>query len=161
MPRSSPDADATVDAIQALRDNLARRVLARAETRRSLRAPEERLTTAQHLALATLADGPLGTSDLAAGTGVAVSTATRMIQGLVRQGLVEPVEVPGADRRRHHVGLTAEGRRMLRAADQSLRMRIRAVVDEMTPREQVVVVQAVAIMDAALRRVGGADGGAG
>lgn len=149
----SGNLDETVEALRGLRGALARRVLARAERRRSLSTQAERLTTAQHLALEALSDGPLSTSELAAGTGVAVSTATRMIQGLERAGLVAPVVVSAGDRRRRYVQMTSLGRATLGAADDELRMRIRAVLAPLTERERALLIDGMRILGAALGRV--------
>lgn len=147
---ASGNLDDAVEALRALRGALARRVLARAEEKRSLSTPEERLTTAQHLALAALGDGPLSTSEIAAGTGVAISTATRMIQGLDRAGLVAPVAVATGDRRRRYVEMTPLGRATLAAADDELRGRIRALLTGLTERERGVLMEGVQILGTAL-----------
>lgn len=146
----SANLDDAVEALRALRGVLARRVLARAEERRSLGSPAERLTIAQHLALAALGGGPLSTSELAAHTGVAISTATRMIQGLDRAGLVVPVGAAADDRRRRYVEMTPFGRATLAAADDELRGRIRALLTRLTERERAVLMEGVQILGTAL-----------
>ena len=146
----SGNLDDAVEAVRALRGVLARRVLTRAEEKRSLGTAAERLTTAQHLALAALGDGPLSTSELAAHTGVAISTATRMIQGLDRAGLVAPAGGPIGDRRRRYVEMTPFGRATLAAADDDLRGRIRALLVRLTERERAVLMAGVQVLGAAL-----------
>jgi MarR family transcriptional regulator, organic hydroperoxide resistance regulator len=60
------------------------------------------------------AEGPLGVRELATAAGVSAPTATRMLAGLERDGLVERGACPN-DRRVVHIALTPEGAR--RAAD--------------------------------------------
>ena len=82
------DLDALAAALVEVRARLAPMVLARHERRRAGATPGERLSTPQHLTLLALADGPLTMTALAGATGVALSTATRMVQSLVREGWV-------------------------------------------------------------------------
>ena len=113
-----------------------------------------------HLALSALAAGPLGTSELAQRTGVAVSTATRMIQGLERLGYVGPAEVDEGDRRRRFVQLTDLGRATLAEGDAALRARLRGLIEPLSPGQRELILEAVGVItrtmesqdaDAALR----------
>ena len=85
-------------------------------------------------------------SELAASAGVAPPTATRMLDALVRDGLVErtPAE---HDRRVVLISLTAGGRGAVDAAAERVAARAR-VRDQLTPAEQE---QAAAL----LRRLAG------
>jgi DNA-binding MarR family transcriptional regulator len=138
--------DDVVDALHAFRGSLARIILARAERRHTAATAGERLSTPQHLALSALAGGPLGTSDLASRTGVAVSTATRMIQGLERLGYVHPADVDGGDRRRRFVELTDLGRATLTEGDAALRARLRNLIEPLTPDQRDLILEAVAVI---------------
>jgi DNA-binding MarR family transcriptional regulator len=68
------------------------------------------------------AGGPLGVRELAAAAGVTPPTATRMLAGLDRDGLVDRRDCAG-DRRVVHIALTAEGAR--RVADKRERIAAR------------------------------------
>jgi DNA-binding MarR family transcriptional regulator len=144
--------DELVEALQGLRGPLARLVLARAERRRARGTPGERITTAQHLALSALAEGPLGTSELAARNGVAISTATRMIQGLERAGLVAPAAPADDDRRRRSVELTPAGREILGQADDALRARLRALLEPLPEDDRETILRAVSLVTGSLER---------
>lgn len=144
--------DEVVDALHGLRGSLARLVLARAERRRTLATPGERLSTPQHLALSALASGPLTTSELAERTGVAVSTATRMIQGLRRQGYLAPATAVGGDRRRRPVILTELGATTLDQADAAARGRLRDLLAPLRPEQRELILEAVAVVTRAMAR---------
>lgn len=139
--------DGLAEAINALRAPLIRLVAAR----------EERggLTSAQHLTLMTLAPGPLAMGELAEATGVAVSTATRMVQGLRRAGFVEPVEVTGADARRRYVALTAAGRTAMEQETRAQLTRIRRTLVTIPERERALVHRGLATWTAALEALEG------
>ena len=71
---------------------------------------EGELSLSQYHLLEPLIDGErLATCELALAAGVSAPTATRMLAGLVREGLVERVPC-AADRRVVHVALTGDGR---------------------------------------------------
>ncbi|MBF4993945.1 MarR family transcriptional regulator [Arthrobacter gandavensis] len=74
------------------------------------RIPGWDLTTSQSSVMSTLVDrGPLRMSELAALEGVQLPSATSVVNGLVRLGLVERRADP-ADRRAVVIDLTAKGR---------------------------------------------------
>jgi DNA-binding MarR family transcriptional regulator len=77
----------------------------------------------------------LPVSDLAASAGIAPPTATRMLDGLVRDGIVErtPAE---HDRRVVLVSLTAAGREAVHAAAERVAAARARVRDQLTPAEQ-------------------------
>jgi DNA-binding MarR family transcriptional regulator len=149
--------DEVVDGLHALRGSLARLILARAERRHTAATAGERLSTPQHLALSALAAGPLGTSELAQRTGVAVSTATRMIQGLERLGYVCPADVGDGDRRRRFVTLTDLGRATLAEGDAALRARLRGLIEPLTDDERELILEAVAIITRTMESQEAAD----
>lgn len=157
MPMAEiPDDRATIEALAHLRDVLARRVLARADRNRGV--VDSGLTTAQHLALATIAEAPTGPSELASRQGVAISTATRMIHGLEKVGLVGPAAQATGDRRRRQVEITPAGRRALDDADAELRSRIAALVAMLEPGERQAVGDAARILGRVLDQLGPAGG---
>ena len=109
--------DEVTEALDAVYPAILRLVLARREHRREADTPEGRLSPEQQLTLMVLQAGPLSVSEVAHGAGVAVSTATRMLQGLTRLGFVEPEPEPSPeDRRRRTTRITEEGRRVLVAS---------------------------------------------
>ena len=146
MAQQTRTLDDVVDGLHALRGSLARLILARAERRHTAVTAGERLSTPQHLALSALAAGPLGTSELASRTGVAVSTATRMIQGLERLGYVCPADVDEGDRRRRFVRLTDLGRETLAEGDAALRARLRGLIEPLSPDQRELILEAVAVI---------------
>lgn len=146
------DIDALVEALADLRLRVAPLVLARQERRRGARGEGERLTTPQHITLVALADGPRSVSDVAAGTGVAVSTATRMLQGLERAGFVERAALGGEDRRLRPVALTDEGRRVMEEADEVARARLRGLARRLDAGGRRAVLEGLAAFAAALQQ---------
>jgi DNA-binding MarR family transcriptional regulator len=93
----------------------------------------------QHL-LTALADGPgLPVGELALSAGVSAPTATRMLDGLERDGIV--VREPSSDdRRKVNVNLTDEGRRLLLRTQRRRAARRKAIYDSLSAaeREQAV-----------------------
>ena len=76
----------------------------------------DELSLSQYQLLEPLIGGErLATCELALAAGVSAPTATRMLTGLEREGLIERVPCD-ADRRVVHVVLTADGRDRVRAA---------------------------------------------
>ena len=142
--------DDVVAALHDLRTPLVRLLLQRQERRRADATVGGRLSTPQHLTLSALADGPLAMSDLATRTGVALSTATRMVQGLERSGLVGPSDVADEDRRRRYVQLTKGGRSAVREADDAARSRLRGLLAPLDERERAVILEAVAVLTGTL-----------
>ena len=97
---SDPALDQLVHSLAEFRALATTLVLAKQERRKEGATPAERISTPQHITLIALASGPLAISELGTRTGVAVSSATRMVQGLEREGWVErATEEPGGDRR--------------------------------------------------------------
>jgi DNA-binding MarR family transcriptional regulator len=124
--------------------------MARAERRARGATIAERLSPAQNLALAAMSEGSLTMGDLAAATGVAVSTATRMVQGLERLGLVARGPVRDEDRRRRYVGLTADGEEVLRRSAQIQVDRLTALLAPLDPEERAAIVAGVRVFTRAL-----------
>ena len=142
--------DEVVAALHDLRTPLVRLLLQRQERRRADATVGGRLSTPQHLTLSALTDGPLAMSELATRTGVALSTATRMVQGLERAGLVGPSDVADVDRRRRYVRLTTGGRRAVREADDAARGRLRGLLAPLDERERALILEAVAVLTSTL-----------
>jgi len=85
------------------------------------------VTTAQGLSLLTMSEGPqISMSKVARALGVSPGTATRVIQNLVRDGLVERTGNP-ADRRQVRVRPTASGRKVIRKLNECYARFARAV----------------------------------
>jgi DNA-binding MarR family transcriptional regulator len=145
------DLDALAAALVEVRARLAPMVLARHEGRRAGATPGERLSTPQHLTLLALADGPLTMTALAGATGVALSTATRMVQSLVREGWVAPADPAGSDRRRRPVGLTPAGREVSAAATAHLHRRIRSLLDHLDAGEGAAILAGVRALEKAIQ----------
>jgi MarR family transcriptional regulator, organic hydroperoxide resistance regulator len=81
------------------------------------------------------ADPELPVGRLAAGAGVSVPTATRMLQQLEARGLVSRRRSP-ADERQVLVSLTGDGRRELTAVRAEFRERQAQVLTQFTPAER-------------------------
>lgn len=149
---SDPALETLVLALADLRARAAPLVMARQERRSGGATAGERMSTAQHLALLALAPGPLAISDLGSATGVAVSTATRMVQALEREGWVARApELPGADRRRRPVGLTPDGRRVMDEASEVLRARLRRLLVHLDADERLAVYQGLRALTRAIQ----------
>ena len=98
------------------------------------------LSFSQHYLLAALADHPgMPTGELALAAGVSPPTATRMLDGLERDGIVirEPSE---EDRRKVTIRLTDEGRRIVQRKQRQVSARRKAVYESLSEseREQAV-----------------------
>ncbi len=107
----------------------------RAQARGQQQAPEE-LTLSQYYLLRPLDERrSRPVCELADCAGIAAPTATRVIDGLERTGLVtrdRPVE----DRRTVLISLTAEGRRRLRRKRRQLRARRERLYEQLDPDER-------------------------
>lgn len=130
---------------------LVRAVLAGQERNgRASASAAERLSPAQVLALGVVGDRRLTISEMAAGTGVRLSSATRMAQGLERMGLLERVVPVEGDRRRRLVALTRSGSAALEARRAIQRRRFAELVAPLPPEARAVLGAGVKVMAAAL-----------
>jgi DNA-binding MarR family transcriptional regulator len=90
------------------------------------------LTVAQYQVLEPLCAGPSKVGAIAQTAGVSAPTATRMLDGLARQGLVERHATP-EDRRCVLVALTEDGRRAVKSKRrdvQEMRRKVAALLDD-------------------------------
>lgn len=118
------------------------RAIQRARGRAS-QAQDEGLSLSQYYVMAPLADGPQGVKALAFAAGVAPPTATRMLDGLSRDGFV--VRAPDEhDRRCVSVSLTPEGRRALTRKIQELAAARERIAASLDPAERA---QAAVLLD--------------
>ena len=101
---------------------------------------EGELSLSQQFLLVALSECPsMSVGELALAAGVAAPTATRMLDGLERDGIV--VREPSAeDRRKVSVALTEEGLRLVRKKKRRISARRKSVYDSLSPseREQAV-----------------------
>jgi DNA-binding MarR family transcriptional regulator len=88
-----------------------------------------------HLLEPLIDDERLATCELALAAGVSAPTTTRMLSGLVREGLVERVPC-SADRRVVHVSLTEEGRARVLAKRARGEARRAEIFASLSPGEQ-------------------------
>jgi DNA-binding MarR family transcriptional regulator len=103
---------------------------------RAAQAQGDALTLSQHHLLSALSDGQeLRIGELALAAGVAAPTATRMLDGLERDGIVKRVQSQ-EDRRAVSVRLTAKGRRLLDAKRELVAAKRRELYESMTPAER-------------------------
>ena len=94
------------------------------------------LTPAQyHLLLALSHEPGLGVGEMAAAAGCASPTATRILDGLERDGVVER-EPSTEDRRRTIVSLTAKGKRLLTQQRRKSQQTKQRLYDQLSPRER-------------------------
>jgi MarR family transcriptional regulator, organic hydroperoxide resistance regulator len=94
------------------------------------------ISLAQYQVIASLEDeGPRTVGELACAAGVATPTATRMLDTLVREGIVER-QSSSADRRVVSVRLTGKGRRQVRAKRKIVAEKRRVVYESLSPRER-------------------------
>lgn len=109
------------------------------------------LTVAQRLALGALdVAGVQNIADLAERTGVAPSTATRMVQGLDRHGYVRQRTDP-ADKRCRLIAITDEGRAALGQARAAAHQRIARLVEAVPVDERDNLARGIDILITALR----------
>lgn len=110
---------------------------------RSLVAAGEEVTLPQYRALVVLAShGPQPAAALAVALGVNPSTATRMVDRLVRKKLVSRQEGPD-DRRQILVRLTAGGQHLVDAVTERRRGEISRIVSSIPPERRIEVMQAM------------------
>jgi MarR family transcriptional regulator, organic hydroperoxide resistance regulator len=112
------------------------RAVRRAKGRAAARPPATGLSTAQYQLLAPLSAEPAQTiRALAEAAGVAAPTATRMLDGLERDGYVTraPAET---DRRRVEVDLTQDGRRALEATREVIEAARRRISDSLSAEDR-------------------------
>jgi DNA-binding MarR family transcriptional regulator len=112
------------------------RAIRRARGRASGPLEGSGLTLAQFQLLEGLRSaGELTVSELAVGAGVAVPTATRMLDGLVRDGIVTRRQAEH-DRRAVVISLTADGAAAVKVAAERVEAARARVRDSLTPEEQ-------------------------
>jgi DNA-binding MarR family transcriptional regulator len=125
------------------------RAVRRAKGRASAQPPEHGVSLAQYHLLAPLAGGGTQTiRALAEAAGVAAPTATRMLDGLDRDGLVTRTPSP-TDRRCVVVDLTATGREALQhtqAAIAAGRARIAESLTEAEREQAAVLLRRLAVV---------------
>ncbi|MDI6825369.1 MAG: MarR family transcriptional regulator [Bacillota bacterium] len=93
----------------------------------------------------------LTSGELASRLGVDPSAATRMVDALVRQGLVHR-KADVSDRRVVRLALTSRGRRLWSLVDESMTERSRAVLRRLPPDRQETVLEACEQLVQALER---------
>ncbi|HEX6115729.1 MAG TPA: MarR family transcriptional regulator [Solirubrobacterales bacterium] len=101
---------------------------------------EGELSLSQQFLLVALAERPtMSVGELALAAGVAPPTATRMLDGLERDGIVVRAH-SAEDRRKVTVELTEEGLRLVRRKKRQISARRKSVYDSLSPaeREQAV-----------------------
>jgi DNA-binding MarR family transcriptional regulator len=130
---SSSAADAPEDFTAAWGEFLA--ALRRARARQS-NDPSVPLSLSQFHLIAALENCPsLSVGELAVAAGVSSPTATRMLDGLERDGMIE--RAPSArDRRSVSISLTVAGRRALRAERRRLERKRLALAEQLSPAER-------------------------
>ncbi len=101
--------------------------------------------------------GCLRMGQLASALGVALSSATGIVDRLVEQGLLLRHEDP-EDRRSVVVRLTDRGRELIEVPHQASMGRLAAVLERLTLDELRTIVQALAAVRRALHEVAGAGG---
>jgi DNA-binding MarR family transcriptional regulator len=92
------------------------------------------LTLPQYLALRAIGRETLGASELARRTGVSGPAVSQLVSALIDQGLVTRSPA-AADRRRHELGLTARGKRVLESANRAVRSNLEELIEDL-PRPE-------------------------
>ncbi|HEX3795202.1 MAG TPA: MarR family winged helix-turn-helix transcriptional regulator [Acidimicrobiales bacterium] len=130
--------DAMVDAVLS-----ASRVLV-AIAARSLADAGEEVTLTQYRSLVVLASrGPQGVAALAEAVAVTPPTASRLVDRLVRKGLVRR-RTDRHDRRQVRIALTESGRALIDAVSKRRRQEIATLLSSIAPETQRSVVDALA-----------------
>lgn len=94
--------------------------------------PAAGLSMPQFIALRALRHGPISAGQLAQRFGVSRPTITRMVDGLVKKGLVER-HVGAQDRRVALTSLTSEGGRILEVTEDSATRSMAALLASLSP----------------------------
>lgn len=103
-------------------------------------------------------EGPARMSELAAGLGVTLATATGVVDRLLEKGYVVREGLPG-DRRVVICRLSPEGQDFMKALWMSGRMQIGRILEVMTPDQLRIVAQGTEVFIEAARKVQTASGG--
>lgn len=142
--------DELADDLTALGPVIYHRIL-----RRLADAPAQKdaeLTIPQRLALMAIAEAEERTvTQVAQRTGVAHSTATRMVHGLVRRGFVREAQATAGDRRRRLVSLTEPGREALARATGQAYARAARLVAPLDASTRIELQRGLQILLALLR----------
>lgn len=131
------------------------RAVRRARGRIVAREGEPELSLPQFQLLEPLAlsrQDALTAGDVAVQAGVSAPTATRMLDGLQREGLVERERRP-EDRRVVQVRLTAEGRRRVEAKRDRIAQRRRQVFESLSPAERKQAARVLARLASAMEEL--------
>jgi DNA-binding MarR family transcriptional regulator len=130
----------------------ASRVLVSLATR-SLSDVTDEVTMAQYRTLVVLASrGPQNLANLAEAIGVAPATATRMCDRLVAKKLI--VRQPHFDDRRHiRLEVTTKGRRLVSEVTARRRREMGAILESISPEDQVILANALNRFAAAVGEV--------
>ncbi|HEY1829475.1 MAG TPA: MarR family transcriptional regulator [Acidimicrobiales bacterium] len=117
---------------------------------RSLADAGEEVTLTQYRSLVVLASrGPQGVATLAEAVAVTPPTASRLVERLVKKGLVRR-RTDRHDRRQVRIALTESGRHLIDAVSARRRQEIAALLDGVAPETQRSVVVALSqLADAA------------
>lgn len=107
------------------------------------------LTLAQYRVLGFLARGPEAAARLAERLTVTRPTLTGVVDGLVAQGLVARTR-DGADRRRVHHALTAEGRAALATADEVVGERLAGLLEPLPAHRRAAAAAGLRALEEAL-----------
>jgi DNA-binding MarR family transcriptional regulator len=120
---------------------------------RAAREQTDGLTLAQYQLLLPLRETPeLPVGELAIGAGIATPTATRMLDGLARGGIVTR-EPSSADRRVVNVRLTEKGGRLVRAKRETVSAKRRAIYASLSAREREQAVSLLKRLAAAIEEL--------
>jgi len=150
-PRLSPPVAAARDRVQNPRELSDRVAMGRALWRELVigfasQLAGLRLGFTQLAALYVLADGGLITvADLADAIGRSASATSRLVDGLVRRGLVDRQE-EHEDRRQRSLRLTVDGQALLAVVDRARADQFLAVVRPLPPAERALIAMGVAAL---------------
>ncbi len=109
---------------------------------RSLAAIESVITLVQYRALVVLASGDTRTvGRLAEALGIHASTATRLCDRLAEKGLIDR-KTSATSRREVDLGLSAEGRALVRSVTARRRREITKIIGRLEPAQRAAVVAA-------------------
>lgn len=99
-------------------------------------------------------EGKTSLSDLAAALGLDLSTVSRVVDGLVKQGLLCR-EVDSFDRRKTKLLLTDAGKRLVEDIDRGMREYVRAVLEQMLSDKREGVLESLEHLVEAMRKIRG------
>lgn len=99
-------------------------------------------------------NGETSSSDLAAVLGLDLSTVSRVVDGLVRQGLLKR-DVNSLNRRRLSLALTEGGRGLVEMINRNMEAYTQAILKQIPPEKRPAVLESLGLLVEAMQKIKG------